>query len=855
MVTWHPRPPFELVLRELRLDGVALERMIKEIDKDENVNLVKSSKQGEAHETAGHRMESDDTEVVDFSTASPQKYDDEITLAKTLMNIKKSVGKDKGKTIIFYEEEQAQLLMDKEYAQQVQAQWTKYPIIDWEIYIEGTRQYWKIIRVGNITEVHQFFDDMIKAFNREDLVKLWSLVKERNMYLIAFYFKENMSFELERCRNGRVHVKNALRRFSSVEASVDSFKLFGRRKLLKGTYKAQEILLRGFSIEWHVTRRGNSMILTLYADPERQDGNETLYHAWERYNNLMFKCLTHDLNDYQKKWHDEESNRDLGGSSSDGMSVITNKLIDLGHDIRKLKGSESNETPRSMPVLVLLLKRLMLATAHARIDVSSKKILLEDVIEFIKKGLTEILLGRPFKDSSGLEESVMEGLVWFKIRDGKTIFQMPRVISRFHHLSAKQCNMMAPILRISDKDKANGFDHAYKKIKEFYKGCLQLSDEYKRDEKVTEWITHGHASVHDMMILQQREIRMTSPRIIVKRKLGCCHEATTRDVIFHEIVFPFKQGSLVNASSPTTQWPNEMGTQDDDLIPCSVPNTMPKSVIPNTHEHDSGPSEIILLSIKVIFLLFHCQIKLLLLEDIPANDFEDYPADYVAFLVNVLAIKEPLFYLQAVTNSMWVDAMIKELQSLETNDTWTLTELPSDHKAISSKCVYKVKFLPNGTVDKYKARLVIRGFSQKEGLDYKHTFSPSNLKIAGFSNADWTSCIMTKKSLTGYCIFLGHSLVSWKTKNQATISRSYTEAEYRSMAATTYELMWLTYLLKDLHIQVQVPITLFCDNKAAQQIAANPCYHERTKHLDIDSHFTRDKVQEGFLQTAYIPIS
>ncbi|GKC71315.1 hypothetical protein Tco_1117198 [Tanacetum coccineum] len=60
-------------------------RMIEEIDEDENVNLVKSSKQGEAHDTAGHRMESDDTEVVDFSTASPQNDDDEVTLAETLI--------------------------------------------------------------------------------------------------------------------------------------------------------------------------------------------------------------------------------------------------------------------------------------------------------------------------------------------------------------------------------------------------------------------------------------------------------------------------------------------------------------------------------------------------------------------------------------------------------------------------------------------------------------------------------------------------------------------------------------------------------------------------------------------------
>lgn len=128
----------------------------------------------------------------------------------------------------------------------------------------------------------------------------------------------------------------------------------------------------------------------------------------------------------------------------------------------------------------------------------------------------------------------------------------------------------------------------------------------------------------------------------------------------------------------------------------------------------------------------------------------------------------------------------------------------------------------------------------------------SNLKVVGFSNVDWASYLMTRKPLRGYCVFLGHSLVSWKTKKQATVSRSSTEAEYKSMAATTSELVWLTYLRKDLHIHVQVPVTLFCDNKGAQQIRATHCYHERTKHLDIDSLFTRDKVQEGYLQTVYI---
>ncbi|GKB90101.1 RNA-directed DNA polymerase [Tanacetum coccineum] len=89
--------------------------------------------------------------------------------------------------------------------------------------------------------------------------------------------------------------------------------------------------------------------------------------------------------------------------------------------------------------------------------------------------------------------------------------------------------------------------------------------------------------------------------------------------------------------------------------------------------------------------------------------------------------------------------------------------------------------------------------SISKGLFYPQQ---SQLKVTGFSDADWANFLMTRRSLTGYCIFLGHALISWKTKKQATVFRSSTEAEYRSMAATTCELLWLSYLLKDLGINV-----------------------------------------------------
>jgi len=128
-----------------------------------------------------------------------------------------------------------------------------------------------------------------------------------------------------------------------------------------------------------------------------------------------------------------------------------------------------------------------------------------------------------------------------------------------------------------------------------------------------------------------------------------------------------------------------------------------------------------------------------------------------------------------------------------------------------------------------------------------------DFQLTAYCDADWGTCRLSAKSLTGYCIFLGSSLISWKTKKQKTVAKSSAKAEYRAMSATTSELEWISHLLQDFHIPLSLPITMHCDNKAAMHIAANPVFHERTKHLRIDCHYTRDKIMEGFLQTAYVP--
>ena len=72
------------------------------------------------------------------------------------------------------------------------------------------------------------------------------------------------------------------------------------------------------------------------------------------------------------------------------------------------------------------------------------------------------------------------------------------------------------------------------------------------------------------------------------------------------------------------------------------------------------------------------------------------------------------------------------------------------------------------------------------------------------------------------------------------------------MACACYELIWLRFLLKDLNISLDGPSVVFCDDQAALHIAANPVFHERTRHIELDCHFIRDKITYGTIPTKYV---
>lgn len=133
--------------------------------------------------------------------------------------------------------------------------------------------------------------------------------------------------------------------------------------------------------------------------------------------------------------------------------------------------------------------------------------------------------------------------------------------------------------------------------------------------------------------------------------------------------------------------------------------------------------------------------------------------------------------------------------------------------------------------------------------------STSSAWLVVYCDADWAACPNTRRSVTGYLVKLGDSLISWKSKKQVTISRSSAEAEYRSLASAVAEIVWLVGLFSELDWPIQLPVPVYCDSKAAMQIAANPVFHECTKHIDIDCHFIREKLQQGLLNTFYLASS
>ena len=165
------------------------------------------------------------------------------------------------------------------------------------------------------------------------------------------------------------------------------------------------------------------------------------------------------------------------------------------------------------------------------------------------------------------------------------------------------------------------------------------------------------------------------------------------------------------------------------------------------------------------------------------------------------------------------------------------------------------QFLQQPTNEHMKAALnVLRYLKSAPGQGILMAYA-STAQLTAFYDSDWASCPDTRRSTTGYCILLGKSPISWKSKKQSVVSKSSAEAEYRAMSVTCCEITWLLSLFKDLGVKKLTPVDLRCDNQVAIFIAANPVFHERTKHTEIDCHYVRDQLKAGVVKPGYIHTS
>ena len=140
------------------------------------------------------------------------------------------------------------------------------------------------------------------------------------------------------------------------------------------------------------------------------------------------------------------------------------------------------------------------------------------------------------------------------------------------------------------------------------------------------------------------------------------------------------------------------------------------------------------------------------------------------------------------------------------------------------------------------------------GTSARGLFFPqdSPIRLVAYSDADWAGCSDTRRSITGWCMFLGNSLVSWKSKKQDRVSKSSTESKYRVMSSACSEIIWLQGLLGELGFPQVEPTPLHADNTSAIQIAANPVFHERTKHIEVDCHSIREAYDARVISLTHI---
>ena len=302
------------------------------------------------------------------------------------------------------------------------------------------------------------------------------------------------------------------------------------------------------------------------------------------------------------------------------------------------------------------------------------------------------------------------------------------------------------------------------------------------------------------------------------------------------------------------------------------------------------------------------------------NEYADLTTvqDYVHHVAyNAGQILEPKSLEEALTSEHgeeWKAAADSEYESLMKNETWKLVQLPSGHKPIGCKWVFKKYGLSEAKTVSTPADISVKlkkddGFSKEVnpvtyqsivgsllyaaiatrpdishavGVVSKFCSKPTeahltavkrilrylkgtlnfaikyhkseNDSLIGYSDADWAGDLEDRHSTTGNLFLMTGGPISWLSKKQAVVALSTSEAEYVALSSATQEVVWLRKLLiSDLQVTSPEPTMLMEDYQGAISIAKNPVAHSRTKHISIRYHYIREAVQERIVNLCYCP--
>ncbi|KAK8921120.1 hypothetical protein KSP39_PZI020446 [Platanthera zijinensis] len=204
----------------------------------------------------------------------------------------------------------------------------------------------------------------------------------------------------------------------------------------------------------------------------------------------------------------------------------------------------------------------------------------------------------------------------------------------------------------------------------------------------------------------------------------------------------------------------------------------------------------------------------------------------------------------------------------QASDSDTLLDNPEYYRRLVGKLIYLTVTRPDisfavGIVSRYMhsprsshlqaVERILRYLKKAPGQGLVYKVSSSTPTLVAYSDADYAGSLDDRRSTSGFCTYFGGHLITWRSKKQAVVARSSAEAEYRAMASVVSELTWLESLLTDLDVKLPSPALLLCDSQAAIHIAKNPVFHERTKHIEVDCHFIREKVQLKKIDLRHVP--